>query len=277
MIAVFYTGDVRHNQEFTRQNHARLIERLGGIAPVQVYDFTRGDPDRGQCPYDPPPDIDDPDNNYRRGQGGAVQVWDFMRAVQRTTEPVIVRLRTDLWFTPSSIDVTVDAVRQVFDQRLGIAYLGSDWVNEGTAGVVDQRITLHDSDPHVQDFVVAAQRICLRDFDSVIQKIESISPGKRRSGNKMFRFIYNQPRSFEIQRILCQIWLVRQTYSVMPDDDLVCRDYLQSYIHDDKNPGSKKHLQGVSPMQTAVDWWRAHRGWPPKKIDCRQWKGWQSP
>lgn len=271
MIAVFYTGDVRHNQDLARENHARLIERLGEIAPVQVYDFTRGQPGRGTCPWDE----DHPDTVYRRGQGGAIQVWDFMRGVQRTTEPVIVRLRTDLWFTDSAIDVTVDAVRQVFDQRLGLAYLGSDWVNEGTAGVVDMRITVHDSDPLVQDFVVVAQRSCLRDFDSVMQKIESISWGKRRSGNKIFRFIYQQPRSFEIQRILCQIWLVRQTYIQRPEDDLVCRDYLQSYIHDGKNPGSKKHLLELSPMQPAVDWWRAQRGWPPKTIDPKNWKGWQ--
>ncbi len=92
MIAVFYTGDHRHNMEVTLQNHERLLSRLKEIAPVNVYWFTRNDPQRGVCPYDPPPGYSDPDNNYRRGQGGAVQVWDYMRGVERTTEPYVMLL-----------------------------------------------------------------------------------------------------------------------------------------------------------------------------------------
>ena len=86
MIAVVYTGDIRHNQVIAQQNHQKFFNALKLVAPYQRYDFTRNDPERGQCPYDPPPEQADPDNVYRRGFGGAVQVWDFMRGVDRTDQ-----------------------------------------------------------------------------------------------------------------------------------------------------------------------------------------------
>ena len=101
-LAIFYTGDVRHNQDIANINHQKLFDRLKEIIPITIYRFTKDDPGRGQCPYDPLPHIEDPDNVYRRGYGGAVQVWDFLRGVERTTERFVMKLRTDLWFTPVS-------------------------------------------------------------------------------------------------------------------------------------------------------------------------------
>ena len=101
-LAIFYTGDIRHNTNVTYENHNLLFEKIKEIIPYEVYYFTRNDPERGICPYDPPTEQHDPDNVYRRGQGGAVQVWDFLRGVQRTTEKYVMRLRTDVWFLVNS-------------------------------------------------------------------------------------------------------------------------------------------------------------------------------
>ena len=284
MIAVFYTGDVRHNQDIAQANHQLLIDRLSEIAPVNVYKFTRDDPDRGECPYDPPPDIDDLDVVYRRGQGGAVQVWDFMRGVQRTQEPIVIRLRTDLWFTDSSIAVVVNEVRALINNEYGIAYFGSDWVND-TIGA--ENLKLHvdiNHDSNVQDFVVAARRDSLKSFDDVIEKLNEVIPNKRRSGNKTFRYIVpNQhvgknvwEQTVKTYRILCQIYLIRQNYSEYPDDTLVCCDYIQSYIADDKAKMGKKNLISPHPMQDAVNWWRGQQGWEPKDIAINNWRNWQT-
>jgi len=283
VIAVFYTGDVRHNQDIAQANHKLLIDRLTELAPVNVYRFTRDDPDRGSCPYDPPLDIDDPDVVYRRGQGGAVQVWDFMRGVQRTQEPIVVRLRTDLWFTASSIAVIVNEVQALVNNEYGIAYFGSDWVND-TIGAENLKLAVNiNYDPHVQDFVVAARRDSLKSFEDVVKKLDEINPNKRRSGNKTFRFVVpdkqvgknGREQTVKTYRILCQVYLIRQDYSEYPDDTLVCCDYIQSYIVDDKAKLGKKNMISPHPMQDAVNWWRRQQGWEPRDIQIHNWWDWQ--
>lgn len=284
MIAVFYTGDHRHNMEITLQNHERLLSRLRAIAPVNVYWFTRNDPQRGICPYDPPPGYPDPDNNYRRGQGGAVQVWDFMRGVERTQEPYLLRLRTDVWFTDSSIDIICREVKEVINNDYGIAFFGSDWVNQ-TAGTVDMKLEVQvNYEPHVQDFAIFARRDSLKSFNDVIEHLNILAPNKRRSGNKTFRYIVPQKligpgvqeQTVATYRILCQIWLVRQDYNEYPNDMHVCKDYIQSYIFDAKAKAGKKNLIVPHPMQDAVNWWRNQFGWPPKDIVIDDWYDWQT-
>lgn len=292
-LAIFYTGDIRHNTDLTYKNHKKLFEKIKRIIPFQVYHFTRNDPDRGECPYDPPGG-DNVDTVYRRGQGGAVQVWDFMRGVQRTQEEIVMRLRTDLWFTESSMDCVCFELQQMIENKSGIAYFGSDWVNK-TAGAVNDRLSVHiDYDNVIQDFVVLARRDSLKSFDQTINDLNKLNHNKRRSGNKTFRFIIPtiheswkpdadmlsvqglRKQLTTVHRILCQIWLVRKTYSEYPSDDEVCMDYIQSYIVDDKAKAGKKNLIIPHPMTDAVNWWRAQRGWAPKEIKIGEWWAWQS-
>jgi len=141
-----------------------------------------------------------------------------------------------------------------------------------------------DLDKTIQDFMILASRDKLVPFDLCIENINKVVPNKRRSGNKMFRYLVlvdegsSMPR---IQysnpfRILCQIWLVRKTYTEYPTDDEVCKDYIQSYIADDKAKVGKKNLIFPHPMQDAVNWWRAQQGWDKKEITVGEWWTWQS-
>lgn len=282
-IAVFYTGDVRHNQEIAMINHKKLIAKLNEICETVVYKFTRDDPLRGHCPYD---EVDQPDTRYRRGQGGAIQVWDFMRGVERTTEDFVIKLRTDLWFTDSSIDVICNEMREVVEGRTDIAYFGSDWVNN-TAGEINMKIPFHvDQDAVIQDFVIVARRSKLKSFQEVISHLDGVNANKRRSGNKTFRYIIPtgpgvpgfRDQLAVVYRVLCQIWLIRRDYINIPTDDDVCRDYIQSYISDEKAKMGKKNLIYPHPMQDAINWWRAQppRYWKPKDLKLGEWNTWQS-
>jgi hypothetical protein len=283
VIAIFYTGDVRHNQVFAQQNHQTLFDRIKQLIEYKIYNFTREAPGRGRCPYDPPAEQADPDNAYRRGQGGAVQVWDFLRGVERTDEPYVMRLRTDLWFTPSSIDAICYEIEELLAGRSDIAYFGSDWINEN-AGVINRRLEINlDSDTSIQDFVVLAKRSKLKPNDEVIEDINQENNNKRRSGNKIFRYIVpteikdkTQTQQALVFRTLCQLWLVRQDYTFHPTDNEVCKDYIQSYILDGKRKISKKSLIDPHPMQHAVNWWRGQQGWASKQIEIGNWCAWQS-
>jgi hypothetical protein len=69
--------------------------------------------------------------------------------------------------------------------------------------------------------------------------------------------------------------LVRKTYTEYPTDDEVCKDYIQSYIADDKAKMGKKNFIFPHPMQDAVNWWRAQQGWNKKEITLGEWWSWQ--
>lgn len=287
MLAIFYTGDIRHNTEISYANHKKLFAEIEKIIPVKVYFFTRDEPERGVCPYDPPEQIDH-DNAYRRGQGGAVQLWDFLRGVQRTIEPYIMRVRTDLWFTESSIEIICNEIKELVAGNGDIFYFGSDWINQN-AGTIHNKSNVHmDVDKTIQDFVILAKRDKLVPFDLCIENVNKVVPNKRRSGNKMFRYIIpidhisnDEASTIRVQhsksfKILCQIWLVRKTYTEPPTDNEVCKDYIQSYIADEKAKMGKKNHIYPHPMQDAVNWWRAQQGWDNKEITVGEWWSWQT-
>jgi hypothetical protein len=113
--------------------------------------------------------------------------------------------------------------------RSDISYFGSDWLNEN-AGAKNNRLSVHiDVDNVIQDFVVMARRDKLKSKDQCIADIEGLNPNKRRSGNKVFRFIIpttevsengdvSRIQHAQVYRILCQIWLVRRNYTGYPLD-----------------------------------------------------------
>ena len=278
-IAIFYTGDVRGNQEIAKQNHQKLFDRLKNIVPFTIYRFTKDDPERGDCPFEE----GIPDTIYRRGAGGAIQVWDFVRGVQRTTEPFVMRLRTDVWFTDSSIDAICNEVVDMLAGRTDIAYFGSDWVNN-FAGVINVKLEVTFIDtPGVQDFTIMARRDKLKSFNEVVSMLHELPPKKRRPGNRIFRYIIpytagpdtTYTQSAKVFRILCHLWLIRQNYNTMPEDMTVCKDYIQSYILDEKTEKGPKQFIDPHPMQYGVAWWRSQYGWPDKQLNAQEPYAWQ--
>ena len=279
-LAIFYTGDKRHNLELTKQNHQRLFDRIQEFADYNIYWFTKDDPGRGVCPFEEG-DIN-LDNAYRRAQGGGIQVWDFYRSCERTTEPIVMKLRTDVWLTDSSIDIICEEIKKIIAGKTDIAFFGSDWIH-ANAGRIYHKIVVIDGVPGgVQDFVIVANRSQLKSGQEVIDYITALSPKKRRSGNNLHKLLIPMTNTdhFNFQdinafRILCQTWLVRKTYHAYPTDMEVCKDYIQSYILDDKSEIGKKTFIVPHPMQDAVNWWRSQQGWEPQDLDIKDFKKWQ--
>ena len=123
MIDVVYTGDIRHNQEFIKKNNQPFFDKLKEITEFKIHDFTNpnGEKDFTPCPFDRGgPDIA-PIKYYdrkfqRRGQGGAVQVLQFMNAVELTENPFILKMRTDVWLTKDSIEVLIKEIKRVLNK-----------------------------------------------------------------------------------------------------------------------------------------------------------------
>jgi hypothetical protein len=224
MITIFYTGDKRHNEVIANSNHGKLITALRQLCPVGVFDFTKDFPGRGTCPFDE----GGPDISLRRGEGGAVQVWDFMTSCDRVATPIVLKLRTDVWFGPDSIETVVQHTQDVLENKLDLVFIGSDLVNDNYYKQ-HEIIPVDQHNPsRVQDFVVIARRSALRPTKEVIDSLLSTGSNKRRSGNKTFRSIICE--NTKAVTVLCNVWLIRQFYSTEPQDWLVFYDFVQSYI-----------------------------------------------
>ena len=253
MIDVVYTGDVRSTQEVARQNHQLFFNELSKISTYEVHQFTAptGEKDFLPCPFDRGgKDLYWLKENLRRGQGGGVQVWQFLNAVRLTKNPYVIRMRTDLWFTEKSIEVVINELKNILNGEYDIGYFGSNWL-EGTIGTEHEKILVKEREDAkvvslVEDFLIISKRDKLKSYEETINDMKTYKSNKLRSGNKMFRLISNkQAKAF---KNLCQIYLMRTTYNKgYPTDKQVCYDYLMSYC-------KSKHETGK--MEPALEWWR---------------------
>jgi hypothetical protein len=97
MIAVMYIGQCRY-AAMRRENHQVLVSKLEQIAPVIKYDFTRELNQPSPSPWQ---------------QSGGIQIFDFLEGVEKVKENIVVKFRSDLWFTDGAMDAIVEEVKLV--------------------------------------------------------------------------------------------------------------------------------------------------------------------
>ena len=248
MIDVVYTGDIRHDQKIKNENHNLLLREIKKLGEVKVSEFYNGVGEKHftNCPFNRGgKDAYWHPDNLRRGQGGGVQVWQYLNAIRLTNNPYVIRLRNDNWFTESSVKVIIKELKQILNGENDLSYFGSNWL-EGNMGVEYQVMTKIKG---VEDFVIAAKREALNSYDNVIAKLKSIGVNHLRSGNKCFEFISNSKKR---HKVLCRIYLTRQTYENYPSDKQVCYDYLISYC---------TTRDGITKMIPALKWFENYEPW----------------
>jgi hypothetical protein len=242
MIAIIYNGDIRFNQDIAKENHQRLIDRLKEFGEVTTYNFTKNDPDRPACPYDEGGLDTAEQGTYRRAAGGAVQVWDFVQSVERTVEPIVIRMRTDTWFTDDSIEIIIKELQDIIDKKSGIYFFGSDLINDN-AGVPYKKTYFYyvqtgDIVPNtVQDFIIIGRRECIVGLKDLNEKFSSLRGNKLRSGNKLFRQMVT--RGAVAATIICNIFLIRKYFDLYPTDLEVYWEYVNSYV----SAGKPEHMK----------------------------------
>ena len=279
-ISMCYIGDVRYNEAVMLKNHLPLVMELQKICEVETLNFTKTSGMRGNNPYD----HGEPDIKYRRGEGGAVQLWDFLHAIENSTGDIVIKMRTDIWFEESAINIVVDAVKRMIADEMDVAYLGSDWLNghHGQQFEVEEMTTATKLTP---DFCIIARRDKIRPIQDIKDRIERTPPQKRRSGNKTFCWLVRDKENVvaRAKMVFCRLWLIRKSYDdYIPEDWEVVRDYLQSYIVTKEGGIEKKNFRDKdgnkipNPMQEGINWWRSMLGWAPMDIDPEDVTRWQS-
>lgn len=206
MIAVFYIGEARY-QEVSRNNHDLLFQELRSCWPITVYDFTQPRIDRTGCRR---PDV-----------SGVVQVWDFYHALDAIPEQVVIKLRTDIWFTEIAAGVVAKECYRITEGELDVSYIGMELGTDYAANYT--RVDVRDS-AKVQDFAVVADRRGIRSKDSALENLDA--DAKAHSGNRSFRHLLDEHTRAVTVRT--HMPLLRKHYD-QPTDWQVTMDFVSGY------------------------------------------------
>lgn len=201
-IAVVYIGQRKFDKTSTA-NHQALIELLKTQHTVNVYDFTR-----------PGPSTDGPFSS-----SGGIQVWDFLQAVKSVHEDIVIKLRTDLWFTRNSMSAVLSELNEIINGNNDVAFMGIDFTNH-----YDKLHERNDaSNKKVTDFAIIARRSSLDAEESIVTRLNG---PKHKSGNVMFKYIL-APDARAVS-VSCQMYLLRKDYH-KPDNWQIYSDWTREY------------------------------------------------
>ena len=201
-ISVVYIGQ-RKFDKTSRANHNKLIELLKIKYEINVYDFTRSGPST-TGPFQ---------------SSGGVQVWDFLQAVKQVKEDIIIKLRTDTWFTNSSMPVILNELDEIVNNNNDVAFMGVDFTNHYNK--------LHErtdaTNKKVTDFAIIARRSSLDTEESIVTRLNG---PKHKSGNVMFKYIL-APDARAVS-VSCQMYLLRKDYDT-PSNWQIYSDWTSEY------------------------------------------------
>ena len=201
-IAVVYIGQ-RKFDTTSRTNHDRLFELLRTKYEINVYDFTRSGPST-TGPFQ---------------SSGGVQVWDFLQAVKQVKEDIVIKLRTDTWFTSNSMSVVLAELNEVVDGNNDVAFMGVDFTNH-----YDKLHERNDAtNKKVTDFAIIARRSSLDAEESIVTRLNG---PKHKSGNVMFKYIL-APDARAVS-VSCQMYLLRKDYDT-PTNWQIYSDWTSEY------------------------------------------------
>jgi hypothetical protein len=202
-IGIAYIGERRFHNTSMR-NHEELFDLLRTKYEIKIYDFTKGErinagalADRfrsnssdAACPYD---------------TSGAIQLWDFVQANKQVAEDIIIKIRTDIWFTKNSMQVVLKELDEIVDGNTDVSFMGLDFLN-----CCDKLYERSEAvEKKVPDFVIIARRSALASAETIIEKVEA--PSKQKSGNVMFKYILGE--GARAVKVSCQMYLIRHEYA----------------------------------------------------------------
>lgn len=211
MIDIIYTGQ-KGFYHITEKNHQLLFDKIKEISDIKINWFTKPNQSRGVCPYD---------NTEARG---SIQVWDLVDALKSTENNIFIKLRSDLWFTTESIDVTVKELSLILQSSQELSFIGwmyKDW----DFNQPHSKISVVGAD-RIQDFVIIGNKNKLANTDTIFSRLDSRSPGKNISGNKTFKDIIDDAtKAFTIKT---HMYLCRKEYNTVDESQLAI-DYFDMY------------------------------------------------
>ena len=203
IIGIVYIGKRRFDKT-SKSNHQELLKLLKTQHTVNVYDFAKS-------------------QNTTAGpftSSGGVQVWDFLQAVKQVKEDIVIKLRTDLWFTRNSMSVVLGELNEVVNGNNDVAFMGVDFRNHYDK--LHERLDASTT-KKTTDFAIITRRSSLDTEESIVTRLNG---PKHKSGNVMFKYIL-VPEARAVS-VSCQMYLLRKNYDT-PSNWQIYSDWTSEY------------------------------------------------
>jgi len=198
-----------------KPNHKKLYDTLNKRYGITVYDFYRDTTDP-KCPF------------Y---QSGKVQVYDFLKAKNHVKEEVFIKVRSDAYFTRTSIDIICKEIDNIIAGESDIVFMGIDFMNDYAE--IHKREDARTVHGHkVTDFVVVARKDKVADTDEIIDLLSHSV--KDKSGNKTYNLILTHDAI--AKKVSTQIYILRKEYSECDNWQIYwdwCSQYRKSPVAQD--------------------------------------------
>ena len=111
-IGILQIG-LKRNFDIASRNHDTLYKILHSRFNINIYDFYRTGPLEG-CPFN---------------SSGRIQLYDFFTSIEKVPDEIILKIRSDIFLTKSSMEVLCTEIDNVLNNKLDICYLGIDFKN----------------------------------------------------------------------------------------------------------------------------------------------------
>ena len=220
-LGIVYTGE-RRFEKVGRENHNLLFNTLSEFTPFTIYD---------QCKDDRK------DDEFQLS--ALNQIWDFYKALPAVKERIVVKLRTDLWFSKSSIPHVVNEILATLKGNRSFTLIGSElkthYNNEYDTYDLPEFKIGHKSDKakvKTADFITIADKELLRPKDEIYELLKN---EKSKSGNRLWQRIRTGPGKYSFG----QIYLIRANYKpIHLNDEYMGYQFAEGY-------NKRKHKEAV--------------------------------
>jgi hypothetical protein len=210
MIGIVYIGQPRF-KESTKLNHQLLFDRLSEVYKIKIYDLSTDM--RSGCRFNP---------EVLESRGN-LQLWDFADCIDKVDEDIIIKIRTDLWFTPSSIETIFLELENIVKENQDVSFLGHNF-KKTYAEKYLKYSNIKQTD-NVRDLVIIFNKLSIRDPKEIFRLNEKF--GFVRSGNKIHGQILKD--TTRAANVFCQLYLVRENLPKNIDPWTVCYKFIASW------------------------------------------------
>ena len=107
-LGFVYTGEKRF-EKIGRENHKLLYNELSEFTSFKIYDECKKDRKSDEFILSAPN-----------------QIWDFYKALPAVKERIVVKMRTDIWFSKSSIPHVINEILATLQGKRTFTLIGSE-------------------------------------------------------------------------------------------------------------------------------------------------------
>ena len=212
-IAIVYLGLSRF-EKIGKANHRELIDKLKELWDVVEYNFIQPNLDRSSCPF--------PSNDTGAAR---IQVWDFYTALDLIKEKIIIKLRSDIWFSKSSINAVISEVNLITNRKQDISYMGCD----SSFNFSEKYVKMPTKKGKVLDLVIIVNKDKIRKKEEALQDLQQGKLAHLRSGNSTFKVLIT-PQAIST-KVFCQIYIIRKEVDIL-NDWTIGWNFLEYYLAD---------------------------------------------